>query len=101
MSNQQSSGFSTLLKWGLAAAVVYAAYKVGQKSVTTKEQPVMEPVMEPVQEPDVEIFNDEADEEIYVVNVLQELMDKKNKTKQDRYNIGLLEVKLKQLRREK
>jgi hypothetical protein len=57
--------------------------------------------MEPVQEPDVEIFNDEADEEIYVVNVLQELMDKKNKTKQDRYNIGLLEVKLKQLRREK
>jgi hypothetical protein len=97
MSNQQSSGFSTLLKWGLAAAVVYAAYKVGQKSVTTKEQPVMEPV----QEPDVEIFNDEADEEIYVVNVLQELMDKKNKTKQDRYNIGLLEVKLKQLRREK
>jgi hypothetical protein len=49
----------------------------------------------------VEIFNDEADEEIYVVNVLQELMDKKNKTKQDRYNIGLLEVKLKQLRREK
>jgi hypothetical protein len=97
MSNQQSSGFSTLLKWGLAAAVVYAAYKVGQKSVTTKEQPVMEPV----KEPDVEIFNDEADEEIYVVNVLQELMDKKNKTKQDRYNIGLLEVKLKQLRREK
>jgi hypothetical protein len=49
----------------------------------------------------VEIFNDEADEEIYVANVLQELMDKKNKTKQDRYNIGLLEVKLKQLRREK
>jgi hypothetical protein len=97
MSNQQSSGFSTLLKWGLAAAVVYAAYKVGQKSVTTKEQPVMEPVMEP----DVEIFNDEADEEIYVASVLQELMDKKNKTKQDRYNIGLLEVKLNQLRREK
>ena len=97
MSNQQSSRFSTLLKWGLAAAVVYAAYKVGQKSVTTKEQPVMEPVMEP----DVEIFNDEADEEIYVASVLQELMDKKNKTKQDRYNIGLLEVKLNQLRREK
>ena len=97
MSNQQSSGFSTLLKWGLAAAVVYAAYKVGQKSVTTKEQPVMEPVMEP----DVEIFNDEADEEIYVASVLQELMDKKNKTKQDRYNIGLLEVKLNQLRKEK
>ena len=97
MSNQQSSGFSTLLKWGLAAAVVYAAYKVGQKSVTTKEQPVMEPVIEP----DVEIFNDEADEEIYVASVLQELMDKKNKTKQDRYNIGLLEVKLNQLRREK
>jgi hypothetical protein len=97
MSNQQSSGFSTLLKWGLAAAVVYAAYKVGQKSVTTKEQPVMEPVIEP----DVEIFNDEADEEIYVASVLQELMDKKNKTKQDRYNIGLLEVKLNQLRKEK
>lgn len=94
MSNQQS-GFSTLLKWGAAAAIVYAAYKVGQKSVTPKQQPVMEPV----KEPEVEIFNDEVDEEIYVANVLKELKDKVNKTKQDRYNIGLLEVKLEQLRR--
>ena len=95
MSNQQSSGISTLLKWGVAAAIVYAAYKVGQKSVTPKQQPVMEPV----KEPEVEIFNDEVDEEIYVANVLKELRDKVNKTKQDRYNIGLLEVKLEQLRR--
>lgn len=94
MSNQQS-GFSTLLKWGAAAAIVYAAYKVGQKSVTPKQQPVMEPV----KEPEVEVFNDEVDEEIYVANVLKELKDKVNKTKQDRYNIGLLEVKLEQLRR--
>lgn len=46
MSNQQS-GFSTLLKWGAAAAIVYAAYKVGQKSVTPKEQPIVIPVKEP------------------------------------------------------
>ena len=90
MSNQQS-GFSTLLKWGAAAAILYAAYKVGQKSATPKQQPVMEP--------EVEVFNDEVDEEIYVANVLKELKDKVNKTKQDRYNIGLLEVKLEQLRR--
>jgi hypothetical protein len=95
MSNQQSSGLSTLLKWGAAAAILYAAYKVGQKSVTPKQQPVMEPV----KEPEVEIFNDEVDEEIYVANILKELKDKENKTKQDRYNIGLLEVKLEQLRR--
>lgn len=95
MSNQQSSGLSTLLKWGAAAAILYAAYKVGQKSVTPKQQPVMEPV----KEPEVEIFNDEVDEEIYVANVLKELKGKENKTKQDRYNIGLLEVKLEQLRR--
>ena len=94
MSNQQS-GFSTLLKWGAAAAILYAAYKVGQKSVTPKEQPVVPSV----NEPEVEIFNDQADEEIYVVNVLNELQNKQNKTKQDRYNIGLLEVKLEQLRR--
>jgi hypothetical protein len=95
MSNQQSSGLSTLLKWGAAAAILYAAYKVGQKSVTPKQ----EPVMEPVKEVEVEIFNDEVDEEIYVANILKELKDKENKTKQDRYNIGLLEVKLEQLRR--
>jgi hypothetical protein len=94
MSNQQS-GFSTLLKWGAAAVIVYAVYKVGQKSVTPKEQPVVPSV----KEPEVEIFNDQADEEIYVVNVLNELQNKQNKTKQDRYNIGLLEVKLEQLRR--
>jgi hypothetical protein len=50
---------------------------------------------------DIETFNDEADEEIYVANVLEELRNKQNKTKQDRYNIGLLEVKLEQLRRSK
>jgi len=96
MSNQQS-GFSTLLKWGAAAVIVYAAYKVGQKSVTPKEQPIAEPI----KEVDIETFNDEADEEIYVANVLEELRNKQNKTKQDRYNIGLLEVKLEQLRRSK
>jgi hypothetical protein len=94
MSNQQS-GFSTLLKWGAAAVIVYVAYKVGQKSVTPKEQPVVPSV----KEPEVEIFNDQADEEIYVANVLNELQNKQYKTKQDRYNIGLLEVKLQQLRK--
>ena len=46
-------------------------------------------------------FNDSADEEIYVAQILNELRKKPKKTQKDKYNIGLLEVKLQQLRKRK
>lgn len=85
--------------WDLAllAGVAYVGYKWGQNMERNKQQEVKKILKE---EPE-ETFNDEADEEIYVAQVLQELKDRPNKTKQDKYNIGLLEVKLQQLRKTK
>ena len=81
----------------LLAGVGYVGYKMGQNMERNKQVEVKKIITE---EPE-ETFNDEADEEIYVVQVLKDLKNKPNKTKQDQYNIGLLEVKLQQLRRSK
>ena len=85
--------------WDLAllAGVAYVGYKWGQNMEKNKQAEVKKILKE---EPE-EIFYDEADEEIYVAQVLNELKNKSNKTKQDQYNIGLLEVKLQQLRKSK
>lgn len=80
----------------ILGGVAYAAYKTGQNSEKNKQEYAKDLLNE-----DAAVFNDEVDEEIYVAQTLQELRNKKNKTQQDRYNIGLLEVKLKQLRKEK
>jgi len=84
--------------WDLAllAGVGYLAYKWGRNMEKSTQKEVKEILQEPV-----ETFNDEADEEIYVAQILEELKSKPNKTQKDRYNIGLLEVKLKQLRKGK
>lgn len=81
----------------LLAGVGYVGYKMGQNMERNKQVEVKKIITE---EPE-ETFNDEADEEIYVAQVLKDLKNKPNKTKQDQYNIGLLEVKLQQLRRSK
>ncbi len=85
--------------WDLAllAGVAYVGYKWGQNMEKNKQAEVKKILKE---EPE-EIFYDEADEEIYVAQVLNELKNKPNKTKQDQYNIGLREVKLQQLRKSK
>jgi hypothetical protein len=80
----------------ILGGVAYVAYKTGQNSEKNKQEYVKDLLNE-----DAAVFNDEVDEEIYVAQTLQELRNKKNKTQQDRYNIGLLEVKLQQLRKEK
>lgn len=84
--------------WDLAllAGVGYLAYKWGQNTEKTSQREVKEILEEPT-----EVFNDQADEEIYVAKILEELKNKPNKTQKDKYNIGLLEVKLQQLRKGK
>lgn len=84
--------------WDLAllAGVGYLAYKWGQNTEKTAQREVKEILEEPN-----EVFNDQADEEIYVAKILEELKNKPNKTQKDKYNIGLLEVKLQQLRKGK
>lgn len=80
----------------ILGGVGYIAYKTGQNSEKTKQKYAQD-----LMEEDSQKFNDEADEEIYVAQLLQELRNKSNKTQKDRYNIGLLEIKLEQLRKQK
>lgn len=80
----------------ILGGVGYIAYKTGQNSEKSKQK-----FAEDLMKEDESKFNDSADEEIYVAKLLQELRNKQNKTQKDRYNIGLLEVKLEQLRKTK
>jgi len=76
--------------------VGYLAYKMGQKSEKQKQEYTKD-----LLEEDNAKFNDVADEEIYVAQLLTDLRNKQNKTQKDKYNIGLLEIKLEQLRKQK
>ena len=87
------STLNTIVKLGALAAVVYGAYKLGEyqakKSVSVKPEPrPNEPFVE------VKTQSEESD----VMNILNELRKKPNKTQKDKNNIELLEVKLKQIR---
>ena len=87
------STLNTIVKLGALAAVVYGAYKLGEyqakKSVNVKPEPRPN-------EPFVEVPN--QSEEEYVSELIRDLKNKPNKTQKDRYNIELLEVKLKQIK---
>ena len=93
------STFRNLVKLAAFGAVVYGAYKYG-KSVGDKEAQAQNPSIEPNGSPFQEIDQTEA-EERYLVELIEELRQKPNKTQKDRYNIELLEVKLKQIRNKK
>lgn len=80
----------------ILGGVGYVAYKMGKNSEKNEQKYVKD-----LLEEDQDKFNDSADEEIYVAQLLQELRNKPNKTQKDRYNIGLLEIKLEQLRKQK
>ena len=83
---------NTILKLGALAAVVYGAYKFGEyqtkKSANRKVGFLPQLGFEEV--PDTE--------EIYISKLIRELEAKSNKTKKDKNNIELLQVKLKQLK---
>jgi len=84
---------NTILKLGALAAVVYGAYKFGEyqtkKSVNRKVGFLPQVAFE-------EVPN--KNEEDYVSELISDLRNKPNKTKKDKNNIELLQVKLKQLK---
>lgn len=88
----------TLVQLLLLALVGFLSFKWGQN--VEKNKNTSKP-REIAPEENSMDFNDSADEEIYVAQILNELRKKPKKTQKDKYNIGLLEVKLQQLRKRK
>jgi hypothetical protein len=92
--------FGNLLKVAGAGALLYVAFKLGERHANQNLVAPIDPV-QPTQDVPYEVVVEEKTEEQHVVELIQELRDKKNKTKNDKYNIELLEIKLKQLRSKK
>ena len=82
-----------LLKIAGAGALLYGAYKLGEYHANQQLQDNTIPVIN--DEPKLET------EEEKVLGLIQELKDKPGKTKTDKFNIELLEIKLKQIRNKK
>jgi hypothetical protein len=82
-----------LLKIVGVGAILYGVYKLCENHANQKLQENVMPVIN--DEPKVET------EEEKVIGLIQELKDKPNKTKTDKFNIELLEIKLNQIRNKK
>ena len=82
--------FGNLLKIAGAGALLYGAYKLGEYHANQKIQNTLPP----------EAPKEKTEEE-EVIGLINEMKRKPNKTKADRNNIDLLEVKLKQIRNKK
>jgi len=79
-----------LLKVALGIGVIYAAYKVGESMEKDKDKNLVDSV------------KSELDSEIeFVVGLIKDYKDKPNKTKKDRDNLDLLNIKLEQLKKQK
>jgi predicted CopG family antitoxin len=92
--------FGNLLKVAGAGALLYLAYKLGEQHANQNLVTPREPV-QPIQDTTYEDVVEEKTEEEDVIDLIQELRNKPNKNKNDRYNIELLEIKLKQIRGQK
>jgi hypothetical protein len=82
--------FGNLLKIAGAGALLYGVYKLGEYYVNQKTESTLPP-----EDPK------EKTEEEEVTELINEIKRKPNKTRVDQHNIGLLEVKLKQIRKQK
>ena len=69
----------------MIAGLVFIIYKLGEKGGKKS----------------VENKSDECDEETYIVQLINELKTKKNKTNKDKDNLSLLEIKLQQIQSKK
>lgn len=87
---RQEGLFGNLLKIAGAGAILYGVYKLGEHHANQKIQNVLPP----------ELTKEKTEEE-EVLGLIKELNDKPNKTRTDKFNIDLLEVKLKQIRNKK
>jgi hypothetical protein len=92
--------FGNLLKVAGAGALLYLAYKLGEQHANQNLVTPREPV-QPIQDTTYEDVVEKKTEEEDVIDLIQELRNKPNKNKNDRYNIELLEIKLKQIRGQK
>lgn len=92
--------FGNLLKVAGAGALLYMAYKLGEQHANQNLDVTRVPVG-PTQDVTHEDVLQEKSEEENVIDLIRELRNKPNKTKNDKYNIELLEIKLKQLRSKK
>ena len=88
-----------ILKIAGAGALLYGAYKLGEIHANRQ---IKENDIEPIVPLDVikEEVKEKTEEET-VIELIEELRNKPNKSKNDRFNIDLLEVKLKQIRKQK
>jgi hypothetical protein len=84
-----------LLKIAAVGAVIYGAYKLGEKKGKENSYIPFEPNPEPI------VVEPICDEEKYVIMLIDELKKKPNKTQKDKDNLSLLQVKLEQLKRQK
>jgi hypothetical protein len=89
--------FGNLLKVAGAGALLYLAYKLGEQHANQR----LETSPQPIQDIPMEEVVTEKTEEENVLELIRELRNKSNKTKNDKYNIELLEIKLKQIRAQK
>jgi hypothetical protein len=79
-----------LIKGALGFGALYVAYKVGESMGKDKEKNL------------VESAKNEVDSEIqFVTDLINDYKNKPNKTKKDRDNMDLLNIKLEQLKRQK
>ena len=95
---KSNSTFGNILKIAAAAAVVYGAYKLGE-SKSKKTNNNLRDYSNTSE--DEYLKTNELTEIQFVENLINELKSKENKTKKDRDNIELLEIKLKQLKSQK
>ena len=87
---RQEGLFGNLLKIAGVGAILYGVYKLGEHHANQKIQNELPP----------EAPKEKTEEE-EVIELINEMKRKPNKTKSDQNNIDLLEVKLKQIRSKK
>lgn len=81
--------FDNLLKAAGVGAILYGVYKLGEKNaLSSMEESVKQNEVEEKPKSEIDIIND----------MIQELKRKANKTRKDKDNIELLDIKLKQLK---
>lgn len=81
---------SNLIKGAIGVGVVYVAYKVGESMGKDKDKNLLQGA------------KSELDSEIeFIAGLIKDYQEKKNKTKKDKDNLDLLNIKLVQLQKQK
>ena len=90
--------FSDLVKVAAVGALVYGAYKLGEKQAQKKSNlPKDELQPEEIEEVEIVEVDGEKSEKETIEELIKNLKSKPNKTAKDKNTIELLEIKLKQL----